>query len=959
MMKMRKAIIALLVATCLITSVCALGVSAESANQVTADMNATVQQGSGGYCYIYLDDLTDLSSLTVAIHYDTEKVTIFDSYNLIACTLYDSSNQKGCLQYSYIFDGEGSNDKSCLFYFYYQINENADIGDSFFDIIVSDAYNADLETINISGSRCRFSIVEQPMQKNCYIYSTYSVSTSVKEEFEIGYHLSTWEIASGSLVLSYDPELFEFVGLSQGELLGGKVVDVNESLTGAVAISFVGTTYHPATDLMTVKFRTRKNVAETSEIKMTVRELYDLNLSPYTCGGFTTEAIVAFDETYTEDATSMMLGTAYEESTGKVTVTVNLGKDSMLGAGDFVLKFDTDYLTYNVAEKGFFPTFFNINDKNVSDGILKFSIISLSDITDEQIVLTVTFDAKHACEDKLADFEISGSGLTDALTNTIVLNFVDASVTIPLKHTEATAVIENKVNPTCTEDGSYENVVYCSVCGDELSRVEATTEKLGHDHATEWTVDVKPACTTMGSKSHHCSRCDDKADVTEIPARGHKFGEWYETKAPTCTETGTDERECSVCHTKETRTTDANGHTEAEAVIENKVNPTCTEDGSYENVVYCSVCGDELSRVEATTEKLGHDHATEWTVDVEPACATVGSKSHHCSRCGDKADVTEIPAKGHRESDVLCENVVEATCTEDGSYEDVVYCSVCGDEVSRVEVVIEKLGHNHLLLWTVDVKPTCTTVGSRSHHCSRCDDKADVTEIPAKGHRFGEWYETKAPTCTETGTDERECSVCHTNETRTTDANGHTEAEAVIENKVNPTCTEDGSCDSVVYCSVCGDELSRVEITIEKLGHSFTEYVSNNDATYTEDGTKTAQCDRCTITDTQIDVGSAFGLAQKFKDEMAAFSEDDTLETAYAKLYAALQAYSMLSETEKENVTEEYAALQEKIATYNAKVQVANCELSDAIELALTPIASMGLTFLAALWFLLKSRFFK
>lgn len=78
----------------------------------------------------------------------------------------------------------------------------------------------------------------------------------------------------------------------------------------------------------------------------------------------------------------------------------------------------TLYLTYyNSAEKGFTSTFFNINDKNVYDGILKFSIISLSDITDEQILLTVTFDAKHACEDKLADFEISGSGLTDALTN--------------------------------------------------------------------------------------------------------------------------------------------------------------------------------------------------------------------------------------------------------------------------------------------------------------------------------------------------------------------------------------------------------------------------------------------------------------------------------------------------------------------------------------------------------------
>ena len=38
-------------------------------------------------------------------------------------------------------------------------------------------------------------------------------------------------------------------------------------------------------------------------------------------------------------------------------------------------------------------------------------------------------------------------------------------------------------------------------------------------------------------------------------------------------------------------------------------------------------------------------------------------------------------------------------------------------------------------------------------------------------------------------------------------ANGHTEGEVVVENKVNATCTEGGSGDAVIYCTVCEEEL--------------------------------------------------------------------------------------------------------------------------------------------------------
>ena len=100
-----------------------------------------------------------------------------------------------------------------------------------------------------------------------------------------------------------------------------------------------------------------------------------------------------------------------------------------------------------------------------------------------------------------------------------------------------------------------------------------------------------------------------------------------------------------------------------------------------------------------------------------------------------------------------------------------------------------------------------------------------MTEIPANGHSYGEWYEISAPTCTAKGTEEHKCSVCKNTETRAIDANGHTESAAVEENRAEATCTEDGSYDSVVYCSVCKAELSRETKTINKLGHSFGDWI--------------------------------------------------------------------------------------------------------------------------------------
>lgn len=67
----------------------------------------------------------------------------------------------------------------------------------------------------------------------------------------------------------------------------------------------------------------------------------------------------------------------------------------------------------------------------------------------------------------------------------------------------------------------------------------------------------------------------------------------------------------------------------------------------------------------------------------------------------------------------------------------------------------------------------------------------------------------------------------------------------------DPTCTEKGY---TTYTCSCGD--TYIDDETAALGHSYGEYVSNNDATYESDGTKTAVCSRCGAKDTIVDEGS-------------------------------------------------------------------------------------------------------
>ena len=178
----------------------------------------------------------------------------------------------------------------------------------------------------------------------------------------------------------------------------------------------------------------------------------------------------------------------------------------------------------------------------------------------------------------------------------------------------------------------------------------------------------------------------------------------------------------------------SSGHTPLATVVENEVAPKCEVAGSYDNVVYCDLCGEELSRETVPVEALTHSFTT-YTETIAPKCGAEGEEIAYCdNRCG-ATDKRAVDALAHTPLAAVVENRVAPKCEVAGSYDSVVYCDACGEELSRETVTVGALGHTEE---TVAGKaPTCTETGlTDGTKCSVCGETVKAqTAVSALGHK--------------------------------------------------------------------------------------------------------------------------------------------------------------------------------------------------------------------------------
>ncbi len=408
------------------------------------------------------------------------------------------------------------------------------------------------------------------------------------------------------------------------------------------------------------------------------------------------------------------------------------------------------------------------------------------------------------------------------------------------EHAAGDTVYENETAGTCTVPGSRDEVVYCTICGEELSRNTVGTGTDPDNHVnTRQAAETASTCIAHGyTAGIYCNDCGRYiAGHEEKPFTDHAWDEGAVTAA-FCNAGGSILYTCTVdgCDATRTVSTDpdpANHTGGTRTATENETAGTCSVKGSYETVTYCLGCGAELSRVRTETDydpdnhvntqqveatvstcvrhgytagvvcndcgqylsgheelPLGEHTWSRGTVIRKPTCVAEGEMKYSCTvkSCGAvKTEPIAVDPDAH--ANTRLEGAKDANCHEEG-YTGDTFCDDCGNLVARGAVIAK----NNVHAGGTEVRgakaPTCGKNGyTGDTYCLGCGELINAGILIARTNK----HTYKAvrivdPDCTNKGYTVYVCEVCGAEKNDSyTDATGHRDA------------------DGDRICDVCGD----------------------------------------------------------------------------------------------------------------------------------------------------------
>ncbi|MFR5519333.1 MAG: hypothetical protein ACLTH4_06065 [Lachnospira eligens] len=301
-----------------------------------------------------------------------------------------------------------------------------------------------------------------------------------------------------------------------------------------------------------------------------------------------------------------------------------------------------------------------------------------------------------------------------------------------------------------------------------------------HIHNYVSTITKKATCAEEGEITYTCTAtngtCNKKTYTEVVPKTAHTYGEWKVVKEATETEEGLKSHSCTVCGAEETASIPKKGSTGGTETPEvptgdSKVHNFTTSGANSSffvisgnlasnkgTVTYNGLTLTQCLKMESSTSiKFTAPSAGKLTLVFGESGKNVkinGKKNASDSNCivtvdvaagsveitkGDTMNLFYIIYTPSGTSETTHTHKYEskitkqATCTEAGvlTYTCTSTTGTC-DKKTYTET-IPATGHKFSTEWTVDVEATETTAGSKSHHCTVCDAKTDVTVIPATG----------------------------------------------------------------------------------------------------------------------------------------------------------------------------------------------------------------------------------
>ena len=467
-------------------------------------------------------------------------------------------------------------------------------------------------------------------------------------------------------------------------------------------------------------------------------------------------------------------------------------------------------------------------------------------------------------------------------------------------HTAGMTLVE-AVEPDCENTG---NIEYWKdeVCGKlyietNEGLVEVTEEDVFLDYEHDWDEDptiIAPTCTTYGFAHYMCPTCGatkgvtpetENDKVTVYDPLGHtkricpnpdhaeeadpdcddcnSYG--HDHEEPTCLLDGKYTWYCSRCNEQQQEKDGKTGHEKVTINV-----PGTHKYGYSYTIVYCKHDYCDKAAVKTVTKTIGGQRvALDVTVEKDEETGDIYDMPEDAERHVIEVKSAKVATTNLKHFFTACDEVQAPTCTESGMA--FWYCEGEDGCNTYYDQILDPLGHDYSDD-SNDLDPTCTE--NAYEVCDRDDcgyehelkntklghdwDYVETTLPTCEGDKGYDWYECGRDNCQETKKDNEKTFTKNKKYLGREDLELTAKEEFELEHPAFAEALESGEAEYHEYregdclnygywkaeCPHC-DKTYLVLIDGTGMGHSFTDYVDDENATCTENGTETAVCDRC------------------------------------------------------------------------------------------------------------------
>ena len=467
-----------------------------------------------------------------------------------------------------------------------------------FNTNINEAYDRNLSNIDFNIDSQLTINVDNPLSDNYQVNLEGTTDANANDTVQCRFGFShNAGVMSGSFILHYNEEQVRFQKVTANKNVEGLIVSYNKVEEGTVKVAYAFNKCSTTTmnflnmEFIPLEKSTSSNIS-LSDVTITNEQLQECTFD----GSY--EATISTSEQQSDNLFTVN-GLDSIDSQETFDVTINLAGNSGIASMTAYLEYDKDI--FEIQDASFSDGILKNSFTNVSTstkGKVKFAFMSTDDIKADGQVIKLTFKAIKN-ENVSGKFQLVVDELTDSNATKQEYNIAD---------------LTTKVNKICIHN------------------------YIGPDF--QWSDDYSTckAVYTCEYNSEHVIKVDCDVETTRTEATCEEDGNITHT----ATGTYNDQKITDV----QKETIPAKGHVKGEVKIENATEATCEEGGSYDEVVYCTVCNKELSRTTVKTEAKGH----KWNngkVTTEPTYAEEGVKTYTCTACG--ATKTEVIPKRNME----------------------------------------------------------------------------------------------------------------------------------------------------------------------------------------------------------------------------------------------------------------------------------------------------------------------